>query len=276
MVERHSFRASKAMRLASLGYVPPPKFGGAQTFYDNVRKFPTTYELILFSEHDWPGALKLKGSPEQVKGATFPNGKVNPFSIHNLLWLTALRICRERGVTHMLYLEADCRVGRDHWDAVVFDEFFSAGRPLICGGSLAVYNPCNYSPEAARRWAQLVSRNIKRNFPIPTYGWLGAADKQPSCIFANGALAIYEVAWMARYFDLDNSAGIAVQGTAYDMMVGSLIWKDFEEDAYEVVGHLESVFSGYGDVLTTEADRMKMLRDGQCVAVHQVKSNATI
>lgn len=264
------------MRLGVLGYIPPPTYGCARTFFNNVQAHPTAHELILFSDHDWPGTVKLKGSPEQLKGARMANGQHNPFALNNVLWLTALRICREKAITHMLYLESDCRVGVKHWDDQVFEEFFSIGRPLICGGSLAVYNPCNYSAEAARRWATLVARNSRRNFPIPTYGWLGAATQHPSCVFANGALAIYDVRWMQKYFNLDDTANMAVQGTAFDLMVGQLIWKDFEEDAYEVVGHVTSIFSSYGDILSTEPQRLQMLRDGTHVAVHQVKSNETV
>lgn len=263
------------MKTASIAYVPPPAFGCAQEFWDNLQSNPAKGELILFSDHDWPGVVKLPTPLEQWKNASYPSGqdagKRNPFAINNLLYLTAIRIARERGISHMFYLESDCRVAPG-WDARVWEEYFSLGRPTIAAGTLATYNPCNFSAEAARRWARLVARNIRRNVPIATYGWLPAAQVSPSCVFPNGALAVYDLAWMQQLWNLDESVLTAVSNSAFDMVLGTLVWQRFAEDSYEVFGYLESVFSGYGDILTTEAERLAMLRDGRVCGVHQVKS----
>lgn len=264
------------MKLASFAYVPPSAWGCAKTFWENLHQFKTAWPLVLFSDAPWgPEVVPLKTSPEVLKHAIFDDGKVNPYAINNALWLTALRIAREKGITHMLYLEADCRVGCEHWDGKVFDEFFNIGRPLVAGGNLAVYNPANYSQEAARRWADLVSNNTRKNVPIPTYGWLPAATKAPSCVLVNGALGIYDVAWMQRFFDLNDTIEIARKNTAFDMILGQLVWDRFQEDSYEALGHLNSVFSGYGDILTSEEERLQWLREGRYSAVHQIKSSAT-
>jgi hypothetical protein len=264
------------MKLCVATYLPPPSFGCAKVFVENLELFPPRVPLLAYSDHPWPGAIALKGNPEQVKRATFANGKINPFAINNLLWLTGLRIARDQGYSHMLYLEHDCRVGVKNWDDRIFEEYFSIGRPLVAGGNLACYNPCNHSPEAARRWQKLVAGNVKRNLPIPTYGWMGASNQGPSCVFTNGALAIYDVAWMGQMFDLSNTMDIAAAESAFDMVLGVRIWDIFFEDSYEVFGHLDSVFSGYGDVLSTEEERLQWLREGRYVGVHQVKSQATV
>jgi hypothetical protein len=266
------------MKLCNLAYLPPPRLTGAATFVDNLNACPSKYPLVSYSEHDWPGVFKLKGDPEDVKkNAVFPDGRRNPYAINNVLWLTGLRIARERGFTHALYLEHDCRVGVKHWDERVYEEFFSIGRPLIAGGNLGTYNPCNAGPEAARRWADLVSKNTRKNVPIPTYGWLRADAQAPSCVFPNGALAIYDIAWMSQLFEnLENTLNVGSMTSAFDMVLGVRVWDNFQEDSYEVFGHLNSVFSGYGDVLSTEAERLSWLREGKYVGVHQVKSNATL
>lgn len=265
-----------SMHLASIAYVPPPKIGCAQVFLDNLRKYPPKHELILYSDHDYgPGVIKLKGSPEQVRGKTFPGSiQPNPYAINNLCFLTGMRIAAERSVSHGIYLEADCRVGRAGWDDVIFEEFFSIPRALIAAGSLVCYNPCNAGPEAARRWQKLVSRNLKRNFPIATYGFVGAAQNHASCVFPNGAGGVYDLSWMQRLFEITSPEGVRPETiTAWDMALGVEVWKLFAEESYEVLGHLETIYSSYGNVLTSPEDRQNMLLSGQVVLTHQHKDN---
>jgi len=238
--------------------------------------------MVAYSEHDWdwPGLIKLKADPEEVKSRApkLQNGEPNQFAINNVLWLVGLRFAREMGYTHVLYLESDCRVGVKHWDEKVFDEYFSIGRPLIAGGNIACYNPCNSTALGSKRWEELVTQNNKRrNVPIPTYGWLPAATKAPSCVFVNGALAIYSIAWMEQLFEhLEDCTRQAYAPSPFDMGLGVKLWDIFQEDSYEVLGHLTSVFSGFGDIMTTEEERLDMVRSGECVGCHQVKSDATV
>lgn len=265
------------MKLCALAYLPPKAFGCSKVFAENLDQFPTKYDLLTYSEsEDWPGAVRLKGNPEQVKNTTFQDGRPNPFAINNLVFFTGVRIAQSKGYTHFIYLESDCRVGRKDWDEVIFEEYFNLGKPTLAAGTLACYNPNNFSLLAAKRWAELVSKNISRNVPIATYGWKGAAEKFPCCVFPNGALGVYDLAWMGQLFDLNNTMDVAKCHTAWDMAFGVNIWKLFEEDSYEVLGMLQSVFSSYGDVLTTEEQRLQWLREGKFVAVHQVKGQASV
>lgn len=275
------------MRLASIGYIPPATFTGARSFYENVRRFKTKHDLLLFSEADWPEVnIKLKMSPEQPfmskVGGKPALVKPHKFAINNVLWFTAMRMAREAGYSHVCYLESDCRVGCHDWDAKMFDEYFGLGRALICGGTCAVYNPANWNRKATDRWCELVAQNfIKRNMPVATYGWKGAGDRHPSCVFPNGALSIVSLEWIHELFDLTQpSVKLALNPEPYDMALGTRIWgrfegekyvPKFEEDAYEVVGHLNSIYSGYGDVVTSLAERKEMLTSGRYNAIHHVK-----
>lgn len=261
------------MKLGIFGYVPPPTVGHPVAFLENVRKFKTSTPLMLYSDHNWPDTIRLKGSPEVHKNTRFPNGEPNKFAVPNACFFTGMRIAHMSGFTHVIVLEEDCRVGRDNWDLVMWEEYFGIGRPLIAAGTLAVYNPCNWNPEAERRWNALLRRNTKRNFPVATYGWKGAGQKDRSCVFPNGALAIYDMKWIAKLFDLDDSMKTAALETAWDMAVGFRLWDVFQEDAYDVTAYMDSVFSGYGNLVTTEEDRKAMLTSGQVVAVHQIKTD---
>ena len=264
------------MKICSFLYCPAPaSYPAAAAMLENLKRFPPKHDLVLYSEHDhgWPGQIKLKISPEVVKTFNGPayNGKQD-FRISNVCFLTGLQIIRNQGYTHAIALEADCRVGCKDWDDAIFSEYFSLGRPCITAGSLAFYNPANHSAKALSKWQAIVALNTARNFPCPTYGWVGAADKHPSCVFPNGALSVVDVTWMQRLFALENAVSEAVNMGPWDMVIGQKIWEMFAEDAYEVTGQIGCIFSGYGDIVTTESQRLEMLRTGRVVAIHQVKS----
>ena len=265
------------MKLCSAAYLPRPDWQCAKAFVENLAKFPAVHDLLTFSEHPWPGAIPLRRNPEELRNSRLRDGQVNPFAINNALWLTAVQIAISKGYTHMLYLEADCRVAVPGWDDIIFDEFFSVGRPLIAGGTLIVYNPCAAGEKARLRWEELVGRNHSKNFPTPTYGWMGAANPGPSCVFPNGALAVYDLGWVDRLMGISLAAAegrigdVAATGTAFDKRFGEVIWDMWKEESYDVLASLTKAFSGYGEVVTTADQRKEMLRTGRYIAIHQIK-----
>lgn len=260
------------MKLAIIGYLPDPSRGHPQAFLDNVRAFKNDMPLTLFSHHPWPDVFQLKMDPAQLKKHHDPRNEKRYF-LHNAIFLSALRMARHHGASHMLMLEDDCRVRGDGWADAIFDEAFSSSQPWVVAGSAACYNPSNAGIEAHRRWEQFVKDNVRKNYPIPTYGWLPSDKKHPSCVFVNGALGIYNIAWMERLFDLEKPTEEALKSTAYDMEIGIRLWNIFGVDSYDLVAHLStSMFSSFGDVLSTEDERLAMLASGQVRAVHQVKS----
>lgn len=267
------------MKLAVIAYVSPPSHGQPQVFMDNLKKFPTKHPLILFSDHnwDWPGLIKLKGSPETVKKLSR-----EPWAVNNMVFFTAMRVAVGNGVTHALYVESDSRVGCPGWDDIMFSEYFGLCKPAICGGSMVVYNPCNAGALAAQRWGEICGPQGTRNrpiityLPVPTYGHKSAADGSGSCVFVNGSLGIYDMAWITKLFNLAQSDQVAVQSQPWDMEIGHRIWAMFGPDSYFLVHHLHSVYSSFGNVLTTEIERLEMVRSGKVVATHQVKSDLTV
>jgi len=267
------------IRCAAFGYLPPKGSFCVDAFAQNLKDYPPKHELILYSDDDWGDQVtRLKGSPEFLKGATFETGpqagKPNPFAVHNVLFLAGLKMCRERGITHAIYLEQDCRVGVKGWDDVIFEEFFSLGRPCIVAGTVSVYNTSNNGLETARRFQKLMAEVPKHGVPMASYGWgVGAATPILPSYFPNGALAVYDVAWLCSMFDVEQQGGMAANNTAFDLAVGNKLWNLFELDAVEVIGSLSSVFSGFGDVLTTPEQRRELLTSGRVVAYHQEKTS---
>lgn len=281
------------VKYCALAYLPPKSVPGAVAFWENLQKFPAKGDLLLYSDADYPGAIKLRDNPENFKPdkqeGTFvegPNaGKPNVFAMHNALFLTGVKIALGKGYTHICYLEADCRVGVKGWDEVIFDEYFSMGRPTIVAGTLAIYNPSNWGLDSARAAQRLTSKLPKHGIPIGVYGWSpdrggwGANEKAPTVVFPNGALAVYDMHWLTtRLFTFDSPDPMSLsiqarQNTAFDLAIGQRIFKEFDVDAFEVIGQLESTYSGYGNVLTTQEDRQELLLSGKVVSAHQFKDD---
>ena len=262
------------MKPALLLYIPPPKVPNTQVFLDHFTKVKVGTPVIWYSEHDWklPNLRMMKADPERWRNATTPDGQPNKFAIPNVTFFTGLRIAMLEGFSHVLVVEPDCRFGRDYWDLEILEEFANLGTPCIAAGSLATYNPCNWSPLATKKWEALIARNQRKNFPVTTYGWKGAGQKGGTMVFPNGALAVYDMTWMKRLFPLDNTVQLATSQTAWDFAIGQRIWDVFAEQSYDVVGLLNCIYSGYGDLVSTEQQRQQLLMEGKICAVHQVKS----
>jgi hypothetical protein len=265
------------IKLGVIGYVPPLKYGNgvSKVFLENLRAFPTKNQSILFTDpgaHD--GLVNLKVDADVMKNLPTKDGRANEWSLNNALFITAVRMAIDNGWSHMLYLESDCRVNQKHWDAIVFEEFFSAPVPAVAGGSVVCWNPHAGGFESLQRWQDLIQRNNKaRNFPIPTYGH-GASGTGPTAIFPNGALGVYDLVWMKRFFDIHNAMDFAARH-AWDFVIGEEIWHRFGIDSFDMVTHLNTIFSSYGEIVSTEAQRLAMLRRHDVVAIHQVKSHET-
>ena len=261
-----------SLKCGIVGYVPPNGICNAAVFQANVRQYKTSVPLYLYSDYPWPDTIKTF-SPEMLKHGS------NKFGVNNMTWMIGLQLAIRQKLDYFLYLEADCRVMGDEWDKRVWDELFSFQRMPLVAGTLAVYNPFNAGPEAAKCFCELVAKyNTKRNYPITgympvrSYGWKGAADSTGACVFPNGALGVYSVDEMKALFGACNMASMASSMTAWDMEIGKRLWARHGVNIFKLAGVLTSIYSGYGNVLNTEKERIEMLTSGAIAAVHQVKS----
>jgi len=252
------------MKTIVLAYVPPPAFQTGPAFFKNISEFKTEHQLVLYSDHGYPGVVRIN-NPEMVKGKSH-------WSVNNLAFLTGLRVAAKLQPDRIIYVESDCRVGADYWDLTLSQEMDKYPDALI-GGSMICYSPCNWDREFANRWSQCVSKNLRRNFPIPTYGAGGSAERREPCVFVNGALGIYNFKLMYDTFgELKNTVNSSSSYFAWDWEIGKYLWKVYKHGLWEKVAHLTCIYSSYGDVLTDEAERQRMLMDGEVVAIHQIKS----
>lgn len=302
---------------AIIGYVPrsdiSPKICCPSAFVENIRKFRTAHELVLFTDGNWADMVKIPDPEKAVNpNAVLANGQPNTFALNNLIFFTALRIAKHRGFTHLLYLEADCRVGRDDWDQILFEAHFRQPEPVIASGSVVIFNPCAAGRESQNRWFEYISKvNTRRNFPIPCYGFGGQSYTHGSSIFTNGALGVYDLRFINSFFPealgdaanpqampsvppvekpdwatrlgagpanktAGNSVALAEKSFAWDFLIGKCIWERFGIHSYDCVSHTPQVYSSFGDVLTTPEERLAMLRNGDVVGIHQIKGPETI
>lgn len=291
-------------RLAAIAYVPPPRFTGAEVFLENVRKFKPSTELFLYSDHDpygvWPMA-----NPEGLA-----NIREHKWGVNNAVFIMGIRLAVRQGFTHIIYLEADCRVGCVGWDGVVFEEYFKQKFPPVAAGSLVTHSCVSGGGEFYDRFSDMIGRNRldKNSYSIPIYGipvpdsrrneWPAMSEtiippgysKDPEikrykpAVYPNGALGVYDVAWMCELFHINQEGQFKeghhlveiVEDVAWDHSLGWRLYDRFGADVFTVTAHLNSVYSRYGDRLDTEAQRLQWLREGKYCCVHQIKSPISI
>lgn len=267
------------MKLGVIGYVPPPDYPGATAFFENITGFRTHYNLLLYSDHDWPGTIRVK-NPEQFKRLLDRRGNPNKWAINTAVWITGLRVAVRNELTHILYLESDCRVGCDDWDKAVFDEFLAPDKRYdqpVVGGTIIVYNPCNYDRKFAELWTNLIQeQNAKKNFPIATYGWKGQGEQTEPILLVNGALGVYDVSEVSELMDATTEGAttkLASLNVAWDFELGRRMFRKYQHSVFRKVKMLDTVFASYGNIITTEDDRREMLDSGKVKAVHQIESD---
>jgi hypothetical protein len=264
------------MKLGIIGYCPPKRIYPTDSFIKNMRDFPTKNELVLFSdEYEGDGIIKLNGSVEVAKVAT------NKMSVNNLIFFIGLRIAASKGFNHILLVENDCRVNKAGWDEDIFNEFFRKNPNAICGGSVCIFNPCSFNQKAAQKFEKfLIDCHKEKPVPLSITGSSNLGEQRDSCVFPNGALAIYNMEWLLKAFpEITKGPSeyieLARKAVTWDFEIGKRLWNEYKENAYDQVVHLGCIYSGYMNVMTTEDERKQLLESGRIVAVHQIKSDWT-
>lgn len=273
------------IRLAVIAYIPPakPKLNRS-AFLKNLAANPPASDLVLFGEGVTTATDISEGlgtridikEPERV----IRNTAEKPYIIANVIFLTALRILtvnlKGAGYTHCLILESDVRVRNtpeQTFDQRMIAEFLSLSPLPLVAGSVAVYDPDAQGAEGIARHAELTKGNTRKSYPIPTY--VSKTTKQP-CVFVYGAGGIYDLKAMAELFPVTNTVKIAQEMVAWDVQVGLNLWKQHGVKVYDLVRHLTSTHSSFGEQITTFAERAAMLRSGEKCLVHQWKSGEPV
>lgn len=292
----------ESIRLGIFAYLPPVRFN-TLAFLENLKRNPPAHELVTFSDTpDFNGfkptvLLEVNKPIEE----TFPDLKDAKHGFANFVFYLAFLKAWKSGFTHFVLLEADVRVSNRcgnypdslKWDGILLEQFKNAQAErnveLILGGSMMLENPFRADVETKDRALALLekwnpnlgSRDPKeRNKPIVCRAQRGSKDKT-SMIGCNGAGAIYSVAGLRSLFpEIKNFSGatetiatLAKDAMAYDFEIAKRLWQKHKAAAFDYCAHLSAEFSSFGDSVSTEEERMAMLRSGACVLIHPCKSN---
>ena len=264
------------MTLGVLAYIPPPGVGHPEVFLSHLKEhWPSGVEVILYSDHlEWGGLVKVD--------CIQPSPKRRPWLANNSVFLTGLKLAGEAGWTHMLYLESDCRVFGSDWAERMRTAFLLSqselGCPAIMGGSPVIYNPSSTRMEGLNAVSNFICDTRRRGLMSPTiYQGDGAPIRvcNMTIIYPNGAGSILAVPWLAEWFRVKSNPipSTASMIPPWDMAVGHAAWHIHGLEAFKKFAHIPCAYSAFGNTITTEEERIKMLVSGDKVLIHQVKSD---
>lgn len=274
------------MKLASLLYLPslnvaPERTGAALA---NLAYWKHKYPIYVYSDAHWhPSIWRLLAESGPMKFLPCANPEVVKSEVvHHvpkLAYLMGLRIAIENAVDFFLTLETDTRVWGDNWDERIFDEFFSHGERGVLGGTVFVWHPFNGGMDYALEFTGFIQganwNFQKQAMPVPkvfVYGGQGSCEARRTCAYPNGGGSICKTSFAQSVFGHRELKAQAQEGTAWDAHLGYGLFDQYGANGYTRLIALNSVFSVYGDLLTNEGFRAKLLMTGQCALVHQIKS----
>ena len=247
MVSPHNF--------ASVCYLPPPNIGHPKSFLANIKNFPPKHPLFIYSDYDYSadykGAIKLAASPEIARCDT------NKMATNNLVFFMGVRIAAMQGLSHLMILEPDCRVNRAGFDDEIFQEMMAKNVNAEAAGSIAIFNPCSYNRQAAERFERfLADTRGTRPVPFSVTGSSNLAEHRDSCVFPNGAFAIYRMDTLVRLLPeivdpKSTCIELAQKTTTWDYFWGIKAWEEFKDGVYDRVVSIDKIYSGYGQVMSS-------------------------
>lgn len=253
------------MNCAILAYVPPERLNSG-AFIANIGHYKTDADIVLYSDcHDYVD-VKIP-DPTGIKKSK------NKIAINNRIFLHAVEIAQQRDIKRFIYLESDCRVGCDYWDRKMFDEC-AHKKDMFAAGTPAVYNTLAIGDKQKNHIQSYLNCYADASgMRAPTFE---AKTPRPiGCVFIMGAGAVYSTDVMADLFmGFERDANQkAITTPAFDLFVGMRCVQLFGLKAQSKLPFLTSSFSTYGNKLTTESQRIDMLKSGRFCLVHQIKSN---
>ena len=248
-------------KLAVVAYLPPEKVTGAKAFLENVTKFDTKNELILYADTPaHPEAFQID-DPETCKG------QANKLAVNNCVFLFGLKIAINRKIDFMLYLEADCRVNGSGWDGILFDEFL-ANPDALLGGSPVIRN-VNEASEIEKLKSNQMSIKFTQDTKIPMIFQMG--DNMGFMLHPNGAIGIYSTALLAKIFPgYEDPIKNAYTYTAWDLEIGAHLAKQ-GYDPFAIFATLTKSYSGWKNQVLSSKERKQLMAKRGFVAIHQVK-----
>lgn len=179
-------------------------------------------------------------------------------------------------ITDLLYVEPDCRFGASGWDTRLWQEHLG-NRGVRCSGSPVMWGVLGQGGPSVMKVVDYAHRYQQQTGLALAFEG-GHAERL--AIYPNGALAIYTRELLQQAF----GDGMALVGLpeycasipAYDLHIGHFLAQEGVASALAAVGWLRSAYSGCGDHQYSLDARLAMLRQGDIVAIHQVKTGSKL
>ena len=251
---------------ATLCYVPKIDRLNYAAFLRNIRAYKSTYPIIFYSDEPEEGWHTIN-DPSPVKKSA------NRVGIQNLAFLEGLRIAEQHKLTRFIYLELDCRVCRDGWDADVFAEA-EQYKDMFVSGTPARYNMDKATPAQSAYIKEYTdSYTDATGFKVPSFK--AKLGRPLGCLFIMGGGACFNAAVTSELFMGYERAVMekAVKAPAFDLFIGLRACQLFKEKAVTKLPFLTSVFSTYSNQINTEKQRIEMAKSGRWSILHQIKSS---
>lgn len=255
-------------KLGTIFYCPPTGRLNSDAFMENILKFKTRHPTYVISDdRNWKPS-RLIESPEQI-------GRRPAWAINNFCWLKSLELARDTELQAFIYLESDCRVGCDDWDGKLFDEWADRyPNGIDIAGSPVCYDAANGGRSFSMR---VIEEGFKyqqaSGLPMSFHGSKHPYDASGACYYVNGAGAIFDTAAILKLFAGFDANFIwnARNLVSWDLEIGRRLWHNYKSESVNHVGWLAGEYSGFGNAVTTEAERWEMLKSGKKWLTHQHK-----
>jgi hypothetical protein len=252
------------MRYAAICYVPP-KFGHPAEFLQNIRAYDPGAPLYVMSDGPYPDVIPCLNPEVVQKNPRFR------YWVANHIFLQALLLAMEKQLDYFFFVESDSRVRGDGWLRLLFDEWFSYPGTVVFG------SPCAYNIAKSGHAIPTIITNYAHDYykasqtPMRVYGhWPGMH------FFANGSLSGYHTKTCAEImrplnFEKDINAA-AMINTPYDAHLGRSLSQRYGLEMLRVFAPSVLSYSGFGEKVYNENQRIEMLTSGSKIAIHPCKT----
>lgn len=232
-------------------------------------------DLVIFSDKDLTlpkeydcRFIKIEDDYDKVVATRWPK----PDTIAFWGFIQSLEIAEELGWDYFFCYEWDCKVGKDNWYDILWDECLSWQEEPILMGTPVFKLP----PRGSSNILQ-ASMDYRYNYAKQCGVNMLVEMTMPYCLYTNGALTFYNVKYAKKYYQKElslnrvNRSLRASVPAPWDVDIGIKIFKDQKGKSMNKIGWLPSAYSGCTDVYYNKKQRDLMLESGLKVAVHQYK-----